>query len=311
MSNNKKPTAVTRDVVVGVDGSPAGVQALRYAVAEAQRLRSGVQVLHAVPTFVPMAPMYPLPVEDLAIAGRTVLRRSVDEANIRSTVPVRTTLSHESAVPALVAAGRGAALVVLGADRRPVAARIFTGNVSTAVAASATVPVVTAPEDWSAHEATGKVLVGIKRVDHSAEVLAQGFAAAHARGASLVVMHAWRLPSGYDDVIVDRLSYREWEDRARQEMATTVAEWRTAYPDVDVELRTVHDQASHALVHASGEVDEVVLVRRAHGVPSALHLGPTARAVLAHADCPVRIVPASHALSTADLVLEDAGALTK
>lgn len=310
MSNNERPTP-TREVVVGVDGSPAAVQALRYAVAEAERLGTGVHVVHAVPTFVPMAPMYPLPVEDLTTAGRTVVRRTVEEAKIPPTVHVRTTLALQGAVPALVAASHDAVSVVLGADRRPVAARIFTGNVSTGVAASATMPVVTVPEDWPQHESTGTVLVGVKRPDHAAAVLAEGFAAAQARGASLVVMHAWRLPSGYDDVIMDRTSHREWEDRARHEMAAAVAEWRAAYPDVDVELRAVHDQASHARVHASGEVDEIVLVRRAHGVPSALHLGPTSRAVLAHADCPVRIVPARHAPQAPDLVLEDAGALTK
>ena len=121
------------------------------------------------------------------------------------------------------------------------------------------------------------------------------------------MVHAWRLPSAYDDIIGDRVAYEEWDGRARVELEECLAEWRSAYPDVDVEVRAVHDQAAHALVAASYDVDEVVLVRRARGI----HLGATARAVMAHSDCPVRIVPADHVLRMPDLSLEDSGALSR
>lgn len=309
MSDTKKSTTRTNDVVVGVDGSPASVKALQYAVAEAERLGARVHVMHAVQTYVPMAPMYPLPIEDLASAGRAVLQQVVDAAHAPSSVHVTTSLSRLGAIPALVAASRDARSVVLGADRRPAAVRIFTGNVSTGVAASSAAPVVAVPESWTSDDGTGVVLAGIKRPDHSAELLSEAFATARSRGAALLVLHAWQLASGYDDLIANHASH-EWDTRARDEMEKALEEWRVAYPDVEVEVRSVHDQPAHALVSASAEVDEVVLVRRAHGVPAALHLGPTARAVLAHAHCPVRIVPADRVLPTPDPALEDAGATT-
>jgi nucleotide-binding universal stress UspA family protein len=309
MSNNEKSEAVTHDVVVGVDGSPASVAALRYAGAEAERLGAAVHVVHAIRTYVPMAPRYPLPVDELVSTGRAVLRRTVEEAEVPASVELTTTLSRTGSIPSLVDASRHARSVVVGADRRPVPTRIFTGDVSTGVAARSSAPVIAVPETWPSHSATGKVLVGIKRPDHAAELLAEAFATARSRGASLVVLHAWRLTSGYDDLIANHATYVDWDTRATDEMTKVLEEWRSAYPDVEVELRTAHEQPAHALVSASAEVDEVVLVRRAHGVPAALHLGPTARAVLAHAHCPVRIVPAEHRSSTPDPVREDAGAL--
>ena len=309
MSDNEKSAAATHDVVVGVDGSPASVAALRYAVAEAERRGAAVHVIHAIRTYVPMSPRYPLPMDALVSAGREVLRRTVDQVDVPSSVPLTTSLSRTGAIPSLVDASHDATSVVIGADRRPVPTRIFTGNVSTGVAARSAAPVVAVPETWPSHGATGLVLVGIKRPDHAAELLAEAFATAQARRAALLVLHAWQLPSGYDDLIANH-AYVDWDTRARDEMAKALEEWRAIYPDVEVELRAVHDQPAHALVNASAEVDEVVLVRRAHGAPAAMHLGPTARAVLVHAHCPVRIVPPDHRSATPDLVLDDAGALT-
>lgn len=311
MSNNEESGAPGRDVVVGVDGSPASQRALRYAVAEAGRLETGLHLVHAVPLYLPMTPMYPLPLEDLTSLGRDLLRRKLADARAPDSMHLTTTLSRMGAVPALVAASKDAAVVVLGADRRPTAPRIFTGNVATGVAAGSSVPVITVPETWHSREAAGVVLVGIKRPDSSAQLLAEAFAIARLRTASLRVLHAWRLPSGYDDMIAHHADYTDWDERARKEVTRAVAEWQVAYSDVDVEISTVHDQAAQALVRASEEVDEIVLVRRAHGVPAALHLGSTARAVLAHAHCPVRIVPAGHRMDPPDPVLEAAGALTR
>lgn len=306
MSEQEQAAGGEGNVVVGVDGSPAGVAALRYAVAEAGRLGVGVRVLHAVQTYVAMAPRYPLPVADMTAAGRAVLRDALRELGpTPPSVSVATTLARGGAVEELAAAGRTAALLVVGSDRRPVVARLFTGNVSTGVAARSSAPVVAVPETWPAHRPAGVVLVGIKRPDHADDVLAQAFALADARKARLRVVHAWQLPGGYDDMIA-RHAVQDWDDRARVELERAVAPWRAAHPDVDVELRTVHDQPAHALVSASAEADELLLVRRPHAVQSSHHLGSTARAVLAHAHCPVRVVPAGDRSPTPDPVLDEA-----
>lgn len=304
MSEREKTPTSDHEVVVGVDGSPAGVTALRYAIEEAERLGVGVHVVHAVQTYASMAPRYPLPLQDMVAAGREVLRSTMEQARpTPPSVPVTSSLTRGGAVQELASASTHARVVVVGSDRRPVAARLFTGNVSTSVAARAGAPVVAVPETWPSHGPTGVVLVGIKSADHSGELLDEAFAVARARAARLLVLHAWQLPNGYDDLIADD-AFADWDSRARDDLESAVAPWRASCPDVEVELRTVHDQPAHALVAASAEADELVLVRRAHGVPSVLHLGPTARTLLAHAHCPVRVVPAHHRSSGQEAVRE-------
>lgn len=295
--------AARADVVVGVDGSAASVTATRYAVAEARRTGGAVRVVHVLPDFAPAA--YPLPMQEIADAGRAVLRTTVEQVGPVDPVPVHTALRRGSRAASLVAAARDAHLLVVGADRRTAVARLLTGNTSTHVAATSVAPVVAVPEAWEP-AAHGLVLAGVKRADRATDLLAEAFALAAARGSRLLVLHAWRLQGEYDGV-VDQAAVEEWNARARDELEAAVADWRTTYPDVEVEVRVVHDQPAHALVSAAAAADELVLVRRAHGVPAALHLGSTARAVLREAACPVRVVAPGHAAVVPGLVLEGAG----
>lgn len=309
MLHTHKPRRGNRGVVVGADGSAASVNALRYARAEAARHGEGVDVIHVVPDYSPIAGMYPVPPDELTAAGRAALRATVDQVDADpSGAAVRTHLRRGAVVTTLADAGHGARSIVVGSDRRPPAMRLLTGNVSTGVAARATVPVVSVPDTWRADESTGVVLVGVKRTDKAVPLLAEAFTLAQERGCRLRVLHAWRLPSGYDDIIADRTAFDDWEQRAHRELARLVAPWRDRHPEVEVEFRIVHDQAAHALVEASAEADELVIVRRAHGFPAAAHLGSTARTVLLYAHCPVRVIPAVDAPLLPDLALEEAGA---
>lgn len=294
----------SRGVVVGVDGSTASVKALRYARAEAARHGERVDVVHVVPDYAPLAGMYPVSPDELMAAGRSALRSTLDQLGpVAPDVPMTTHLRRGSVVTILAAAADDACGIVVGSDRRPVAMRLLTGNVSTGVAARASVPLVSVPDTWSAERSTGVVLVGVKRTDRAGALLAEAFAVAQERGCRLRVLHAWRLPSGYDDIIADRVAFEDWQQRARRELDRLAAPWQRRHPDVEVELVTVHDQAAHALVDASAEADELVIVRRAHGIPAAAHLGSTARTVLLYAHCPVRVVPGLDVPVLPDLAL--------
>lgn len=309
MSDTSSVETLSTEVVVGVDGSPASIDAVRYATAEARRAGAGLRVVHVLPDYAASA--YPLPLDDLAESGRSVLRTVLAQAGPpEPDVPLRTVLLSGSRTATLVAAARAARLLVVGADRRALLGRLLTGNTSTGVAASSVVPVVSVPEGWEP-AGTGVVLVGVKRPAKSADLLTEAFAVARARGARLLVLHAWRLPMEYGDVVASPAAIEEWDQRAHRELAAAIAERRTAYPDVEVELRVVHDQPAHALVAASHDADELVVVRRAHGFPAALHLGSTARTVLREAACPVRVVPPGHASGGPVLVVEADGGSTR
>jgi nucleotide-binding universal stress UspA family protein len=143
---------------------------------------------------------------------------------------------------------------------------------------------------------------------HSAELLASAFAEASARNARLVLVHAWALPSIYDDRIVTRTRREDWSRAAREAIESVIAGHRAQYPGVEVDLRIVHDQAAHALLQEAEDAGLLVLVRRAHGFPSAMHLGGTARTLLAKAPCPVMVLPPRDVLvEVEELRLESAG----
>lgn len=308
MTHTRTACQGRRGLVVGVDGSAAGVNALRYACSEAVRHAEVVDVVHVVADYPPIAGIHPVSSEEMVAAGRAALRSSVERMGGAPSVAVTTHLRRGSVVTTLAAAGDGRRAIVVGSDRRPVAMRLLTGNVSTGVAARASVPVVSVPDTWHPDVSTGVVLVGVKRTDRAGPLLAEAFDLARERGCWLRVLHAWRLPSGYDDLITDRVAFQDWELRAHRELERLVSPWRQTHPEVGVSFAVVHDQAAHALVEASSGADELVIVRRAHGVPAAAHLGSTARTVLLYAHCPVRVVPAVDVPPVSDLALESAGA---
>lgn len=292
-SNPAHPTGV----VVGVDGTPAGANAARHALAEAARCGTTLDVVHVVPEDVPIGVRHAIPTDHLVEAGRSVLRRAVEAMGpAPDGVTVRARLERGSVASTLAELGREARVVVVGSDRRPASARLLTGNVSTGVAARCRAPVVSVPDTWTVEKGTATVLVGVKDLARPGVLLAEAFDMARERHGRLVVLHAWEFPYAYDDNLVsDRAAHVDWTQRSLEDLRERLAPWQEGHAEVPIEVRSVEDQPAHALVAASAGADEVVLVRRAHGIPQAAHLGPTSRAVLLHAHCPVRVVPADRA----------------
>jgi nucleotide-binding universal stress UspA family protein len=300
-------------VVIGVNGSDLDVSALRAGVAEAHRLDVAVRLVHVVPDYVSISPLVPVTPTDLEDLGAEIVRSAEKVLRqIDTEIEADSRLMHGSRAKRLVEAARTASTLVVGRDDRSLPARLLRGNAATGAAASAACPVLAVPIGWRPTPARGAVVVGVKSSVHAAEILGDAFAVAAALGDKLVVLHAWKLPSGYDDLIESRVAVDEWAQRSTDELEALIKDWRAEYPDVDVEVRIVHDRPVTALVEASRDADVLVVVRRAHGIPAATHLGGTARAVLRSAYCPVRVVPASVEIGAMPgLALEEAGTLVK
>lgn len=280
-------------VVLGVDGSAANLGALRYAVAEARLLGGRLKLVHVVPDYLSISPMVPLTAAEFTETGTEILRSA--EAVARELAPdleVEGWLHHGNRPAELVRGAEGAHVLVVGRDGRPLPQRLLRGDTAAAVAARAELPVVEVPAEWQPRPADAErvVVVGVKAAPHTDDLLTDAFETARERDATLVVLHAWKLPTAYDDIVETRVAVDQWAREATLQMEELLREHRTEHPDVKVEVRVVHDHPSHALVEASHEADLVVLVRRAHGVPPAAHLGSTARAVLRSAQSPVRVV---------------------
>ena len=281
-----------RPVVLGVDGSADNEAALQYAVAEARGLGVPVEMVHVVPDHLPVSPFVPLTVADLAGPGRRIVEDAEREATrIAPEVEATGWLHHGARAPRLAEAGSRGQVLVVGRDERPLVERLVRGDTATGAAARAHVPVVVVPPAWSAPEGRTAVVVGLRSPVGADALLTDAFAVAEHRGVPLVVVHTWWVPSGYDDLVVDQGLDAEWRQRAVDEVEGVLDPWRSKHPDVTVEVRVLHGEPATALVAAAEEAALVVIGRRRHGVPAALHLGGTARAVLRSASCPVRVVP--------------------
>jgi nucleotide-binding universal stress UspA family protein len=141
-------------IVVGVDGSPPSVAALRWAAEEAALRDARLVAVHAW-TFVPPAPiaepgMIPIPAVDLAPqlgAERAAAEAELDAA-ISEAFPgeppldIERRLAEDSAGEALVTEGKNADLLVVGSSGKSGLASALLGSVSRHVVSHARCPVV-------------------------------------------------------------------------------------------------------------------------------------------------------------------------
>jgi nucleotide-binding universal stress UspA family protein len=141
-------------IVVGVDGSPSSLAALRFAADEARLRKARIVAVHAW-TYVPPPPIgepglmatasadYPGALEAERDAAELALRAAVDAAFPQERdLEVEERLLEGDAGEVLVAEGEEAALVVVGTRGRSEVASVLLGSVSRHVVQHATCPVV-------------------------------------------------------------------------------------------------------------------------------------------------------------------------
>ncbi|MEU4419247.1 universal stress protein [Actinoplanes sp. NPDC024001] len=124
-------------VVVGVDASAAGGAAVDFAFAFAQEHRLPLAAVHVL-THRERQP-------------EAAVQRLADDVVARQRtypdVPVVSTVLHGNVAAALIQAGAGAALLVVGDKRRGPLGRVRTGDVVVTVADKAPCPVAVVPAD--------------------------------------------------------------------------------------------------------------------------------------------------------------------
>lgn len=206
----------------------------------------------------------------------------------------------------LVRRSENASLVVLQHRNLSRVRRVFTGSVSQGVAGRSHAPVVAVPEDWRAGATPRRVVVAAQEPIEALPLVVAGLEEARSRGSAVQVVHACWLTWGYDEAVVDS-SYRDhWISRARTELEAVLTPARGAYPDVETTISISSGPPVEAVLVAARDADLVVLGRRHHRMPLGSHLGPVARAVLAHAPCPVMVAPELKVTADSDGVAREA-----
>ncbi len=152
--------------------------------------------------------------------------------------------------------------------------------------------VVTVPASWRPTQTrTPVVTAAVQHVDEADDVLRTAFEEARERGAALVVLHAWWLANGYDDVVVDQ-AFRDGRDaRFREDLEPAFGRLRSRYPMEDTTVQVRHARPVDAVLDAATRSDLLVVGRRHHLLPLGSHLGPVSRAVIERSPVPVLMTP--------------------
>ncbi|BCJ49113.1 universal stress protein [Actinoplanes sp. NBRC 14428] len=133
-----------RDIVVGVDGSPASHEALRWALGQARLTGTGI---HAVTAW-EFPPVWgwgvpAVPYQNFDVAAQEILEKAVAEAlGPEPGVPVRTSVVSGHPAQVLLDAAREADLLVVGSRGHGAFAGTLLGSVSQRCAAHSHCPVV-------------------------------------------------------------------------------------------------------------------------------------------------------------------------
>jgi nucleotide-binding universal stress UspA family protein len=280
-------------IVVGVDGSPTSLAALRWAARAATRYRRGLDLVHAF-AWPAYAAAYGLPPAawhdpDLLAAAKALLRRAATLAHVlASHVDVHGEVRSGMPAQVLTEASREASMVVLGTRGAGGFAGLLVGSVSTQVARHASSTVVVVPERIPP-VSSPRVVVGTDGSPGADAALRFAFEEAAARHAVLVVIHAAPPPLSLSPSLASSSSLSP-SSLSPDLVEGGVRPWREKYPTVPVDLRTVADHPARALTAAAEGATLLVVGAGGHGGFLGMHLGSVSVHVLHHTPCAVAIV---------------------
>ena len=276
-------------IVVGVGGPEEVDSALAFAAEEAVRAHCGLHLVHALHVSPPGPENVLLTDVDVEKWGREVLDLATKHAEdmVGGAVPVTHELRRGAPVHVLVEAGRDARMVVLEHRHLSRLNRIVNRTVAGGVAAHLPVPVVAVPSGWSPSEGARVVVAGVDVPERSDEVLRTAIAEAHARDASLRVVHAWSWPTYDTDLPPRAEDHRRWTERSRAEVRAALDRMGDESVAIEADVQVHPGRVIEAILEASQDAELLVIGRHDPLVPVGSHIGPVARAVLREAGCPV------------------------
>ncbi|HPY24352.1 MAG TPA: universal stress protein [Mycobacterium sp.] len=266
-------------VVVGVDGSRAGVRAAVWAIDEATSRDIPLHLLAVTDDTAGTPP-------DSATSEAHTALHAAAAAVQAAGKPVRVVREVLTGSPTLclLKSSRTAAMVCVGALGLRHFGSHRIGSTAAALVASAQCPVAVVrggePTD------PGWVVVEVDDTPQSAAVLQFAVTEARLRGAPLRALGGWQ--SRYTDVH-DTHAVSEGNRLVRAQLDRRLSEWRRRYPDLDVKPVAVHGSMLHYLSRNAESIQLVVVGARSAEAVGEL-LGPAGQAALQDTDCSVLVV---------------------
>lgn len=284
-----------RSVLVGVDGSQAALEAVRWAAKEAERRCAVLRLVYAfgwVPTPDLRDPDPASAPSDTLLRGarRAVAAAAALAAVVAPDVDVVEDVLTGSPIQRLAAESRGAQLVVVGGRGLGGFNGLLAGSVAVALAGHAECPVVVVRgAKPGLKPLAGPVLVGVDGSSTSDAAVARAYEAASVRRAPLVAVHTWQdLP--IEPAVWPLIDWDGVETEARETLAKQLVGWGAEYPKVSVRQVVTMDRPAQTLVELSAEAQLVVVGSRGRGAAAGAALGSVSHALVHHAQCPVVVV---------------------
>lgn len=278
----------TNAIVVGVDGSAQGWNALRWAADRADRSGRPLHIMHAVGAH--------MSIYDLA-PNREPMDNVTDEAvgvvaRHHPNLPVTWSQPGDAPAAALVEVSSVAAEIVLGTKGMGAVRGAVLGSVTTQVSAAAHCPVLVVRDVAKERAARGPVVVGVDPRPDGVAALDFAFAEAARMKVPLVAILCWQLDrwdfaSGIPMPGGDLKATRQYHREQLQQVLTGPAE---QHPGVKVVMRVECAPTAATLVEASHNASLLVVGTRGHHELVGLVLGSVSQSVIRHATCPVAVV---------------------
>ena len=287
--NEQAPAVIA---CVSLDGAPSAIE---YAAREALLADVPLHIIHVLrmPAVDAYAGVYGGVLEeaDTAISEAVERARTLTDDRIRVTAE---RVDDGALISHLVHRANRGRLVVLQHRRLSRARRRVTGSTVNAGAAKTTVPVVSVPEGWTRVNQEPVVTVGIQDGLEAPGLLRCGFEEAKMRGARLAAIHTWWLDTDWEPSSLDQEYRADRDASTRRELGPILDGIQLQFPTVKASLEVWNAPPADALMDAGRESELLILGRRHHLLPFGSHLGPVARAILAHGECPVFLTPEPH-----------------
>ncbi|MGY1744184.1 universal stress protein [Blastococcus sp. SYSU D00695] len=286
-------------VVVGVDGSPGARAALVWALGAAARAGATLELVSAYPVDLYWADPYlvdPRRLDDLRADTESLARELLDEVRAdpavtaspgAAEVPAEVTVCAGAPAEHLLAAARGAALLVVGSRGRGGVRSTLLGSVALHCAAAAPCPVVVVHP--AAVQPPPRVVVGVDESDVSRAALLRAAEEARRLGAELEVVAVHQAAEYWSDLYaVPVPPVPETLGQAGARLGRLVTE--ALGPDAAARVLVLTGAPAEVLVQQADGAALLVVGSRSTGRLAGMLLGSVALHAAVHAPCPVMVV---------------------
>jgi nucleotide-binding universal stress UspA family protein len=278
-------------ILVGIDGSPAGMSALAWAAEEAEARQTGLLVTHFgdVGHEGNLSEQTTAAVQkELSAFGHQLLADAIATlADTNPTLFVRTILGDGNAARGLTDLSAGADLLVVGRSNDSYVHRLLLGCTARDVVAHAACPVVVVAE--KVDETGSDIVVGASLSEGGLAAMRFACTEGRIRGSQVRAVHAWTATESAVGLLGE-LHCEVW----LREQAATLDTWTALaadqFPEVTIRAESTGLPVFEALEELSKHTSLLVLGERCGDSTVLPRLGPIASWALSNSACPVAIV---------------------